>query len=164
MNTVGPARGEQAAPRPAPRLLATLRFAAEKEYLGLARMTAAHVAGLCDLRFSRVTDLRLAVDEACALFLGPVAAVTDTPSGAPSDAPSDVRAGGAPARGGLSLTFEVAAGTLRITVSGPAPRRRPDLDGLGWTLLCALVGEPGWEVLDGIGTLTLTEPVPVTGR
>jgi serine/threonine-protein kinase RsbW len=158
MNSVGPARGEQAAPRPAPRLLAALSFAADKDYLGLARMMATHVAGLLDYPLSRVADLRLAVDEACALFLGPGVAEAGPPPG-PAGPAAD-----AAARIGLSLLFESVAGTLRITVSGPVPRRRPPLDGLGWSLLCALVGEPRWEVLDRIGTLTLTEPLPVARR
>jgi len=125
------------------RRLAVLSFAADKDHLALARMTAMHVAGLAGLPIGRVTDLRLAVDEACALFLA---------------SPAD------PARPGtLTLSFNRLAEYLRISVSGPAPLRPPDENGLGWTMLCALVGEPRWEVRDGIGTLTLTEPIP-TGR
>ncbi len=142
MNPVGHARREPEAFRPAPRLLATLCFSAEKDFLALARSTTTHVAGLLDLPFSRVTDLRLAVDEACALFLTPGSLAPGAEIG------------------GLALVFASFGGELRITVSGPAPLARPDLDGLGWMLLCALVGQPRWEVEQDVGVLTLTEPIP----
>jgi len=131
---------EPPAPVPAPRLLATLSFSAEKDFLALARSTATHVAGLLGLPFSRANDLRLAVDEACALFLA---------------------GGGAnESVGGLALVFTEAGGELRVTVSGPTPTVQPKPDGLGWTLLCALVGEPRWEVEEDVGILTLSEPIP----
>jgi hypothetical protein len=145
-------RGEPVVVRTEPRRLAVLTFAADKDYLALARMTAMHVAGLLGLPIGRVTDLRLAVDEACSVFLagpsGPAAPLL----------PHDRRAAAT-----LTLRFERIAEHLRISVSGPAPLRRPDEDDLGWTMLCALVGSPRWEVRDGVGTLTLTEPIP-TGR
>lgn len=129
--------------------LATVSFAADKDFLALARMMAMHVAGLVGLPIGRVTDLRLAVDEACSLFLvppvGPHAPLLPAPHG--------------PAL--LTLRFDrLAGGYLRISVTGPVPPRRPDEDDLGWTMLCALVGSPRWEVRDGLGTLTLTEPIP----
>jgi serine/threonine-protein kinase RsbW len=143
-------RGEPVIMNAEPQRLAVLTVAADKDYLALARMTAMHVAGLLGLPIGRVTDLRLAVDEACSVFLA-------GPSGpaAPLLAPRRAAT--------LTLRFERIAGQLRIAVSGPAPLRRPDEDDLGWTMLCALVGEPRWEVLDGVGTLTLTDPIP-TGR
>jgi serine/threonine-protein kinase RsbW len=138
--------------RPENRRLASLDFAAEKDFLALARMTAMHVGGLLGLPIGRVTDLRLAVDEACSLFLNP-----NLHTAAGSAPPPD-RTGGR-----LSLRFDRTDATLRIRVTGPAPWRRPDEDDLGWTMLCALVGEPRWEARDGVGTLTMTEPIP-TGR
>lgn len=132
---------EPAAPGPAPRLLATLCFSAEKDFLALARSTATHVAGLLGLPFSRASDLRLAVDEACSLFLA--------------------GRGANDAVGGLALVFAEVAGQLRITVSGPTPITQPDQDGLGWTLLSALVPEPRWEVEQDVGILTLSEPIPL---
>lgn len=151
----GPAegpRGEPVAPRAEPRRLATMTFAADKDYLALARMTAMHVAGLLGLPIGRVTDLRLAVDEACSVFLA-----------GPSGPAAPLLARGRRDAATLTLRFELLAGDLRISVSGPAPLRRPDGDDLGWTMLCALVGSPRWEVQDGVGTLTLIEPIP-TGR
>jgi len=125
--------------------LAVLTIPADKHYVAMARMTALHVAGIVGLPISRATDLRLAVDEACGLFLGLGRAL---PAGPAS----------------LTLTFTRHPDALRVSVSGPAPSRRLlDDDDLGWTLLCALGGEPRWELHDGTGTLTLTEPLS-TGR
>ena len=145
----------EAGPDAAPRRLAVLTFAADKDYLALARMTAMHVAGLLGLPIGRVTDLRLAVDEACAVFLA-----------GPSGPAAPLLPRGRSTAATLTLRFERLAEHLRISVSGPAPLRRPDEDDLGWTMLCALVGSPRWEVRDGVGILTLTEPIPPipTGR
>jgi serine/threonine-protein kinase RsbW len=121
-----------------PERLAVLSFVADRDHLALARMTAMHVAGLAGLPIGRVTDIRLAVDEACSLFLG----------------------GSGPAPGSmLTLRFERLAEFLRITVSGPAPERGPDPEDLGWLMLCALIVRPRWEARDGIGTLTMHEPL-----
>jgi serine/threonine-protein kinase RsbW len=131
------------------RRLALLSFAADKDHLALARMTAMHVAGLAGLPIGRVTDIRLAVDEACSLFLSGLGVSTATRL---SDTGTEIGAM-------LTLRFDQLAQDLRISVSGPAPERRPDADDLGWLMLCALVGRPSWEVRDGIGTLTMTEPL-----
>jgi serine/threonine-protein kinase RsbW len=107
-------------------------------------MTAMHVAGLAGLPIGRVTDIRLAVDEACSLFL----------SGSAGTAPGAM----------LTVRFDRLPQHLRISVSGPAPTRSPDAEDLGWLMLCALVVRPHWEVRGGIGTLTMNEPLsPVAG-
>jgi serine/threonine-protein kinase RsbW len=126
-----------------PRRLAVLSFAADKDHLALARMTAMHVAGLAGLPIGRVTDIRLAVDEACSLFL------------------RDAKPG---AGAMLTVRFDRLASALRIAVSGPAPERSPDAEDLGWLMLCALVVRPLWDVRDGVGTLTMNEPLtPAAG-
>jgi len=122
--------------------LAVLTIPADKHYVAMARMTALHVAGIVGLPIGRATDLRLAVDEACGLFLHHGRASFAGPAS-------------------LTLTFTRHADALRVSISGPAPSRHLlDDDDLGWTLLCALGGEPRWELRDGTGTLTLTEPLP----
>lgn len=141
MDAEGDAARQPAAPGTAPRLLATLCFSAENDFLTLVRSTATHVAGLLGLPFGQANDLRLAVDEACTLFLA---------GGGANDTVGD-----------LVLVFAEVDGDLRVTVSGPTPLARPDLDGLSWTLLCALVGEPRWEVEEDVGILTLNEAIPV---
>lgn len=122
--------------------LAVLTIPADKHYVAMARMTALHVAGIVGLPISRATDLRLAVDEACGLFLQQGRASFAGPAG-------------------LTVTFTRHADALQVGVSGPAPSQRlVHDDDLGWTLLCALGSEPRWELRDGTGTLTLTEPLP----
>jgi serine/threonine-protein kinase RsbW len=152
---VGLPRQEPATDPIRPRRLALLSFAADKDHLALARMTAMHVAGLSGLPIGRVTDLRLAVDEACSLFLSGLSAFAG--STRLSDTGTEIGAM-------LTLRFDRLAEHLRISVSGPAPDRGPDTEDLGWLMLCALVGRPTWQVSDGIGTLTMLEPLsPVAG-
>jgi serine/threonine-protein kinase RsbW len=125
--------------------MAVLSFPADKNYLALARTTAMHVAGLLDLPLSRVTDLRLAVDEACAVFLTAphsAGAVADRPAGAPTV---------------LELRYDLYPGRLCVSVRAPVPASWPEADELGWTMLQALVSEVRTEVADGIGTLVLVE-------
>jgi serine/threonine-protein kinase RsbW len=122
------------------RRMAALRFPADKDYLALARTTAMHIAGLLDLPLGRVTDLRLAVDEACTAFL---------------------TAGRATAADVLDLRYDLLPEALRVSVRGPVPARWPEtVDELGWTMLRALVAEVRTEIDDGIGTLILMAELP----
>jgi serine/threonine-protein kinase RsbW len=123
---------------------AVLTIPADKHYVAVARTAALHVAGIMGLPISRTTDLRLAVDEACALFL------------------DNGRGPGEPAETGrLTVVFTPLADALQVTVSGAAPRRRVFDDELGWTLLRALCeGEVRWEQDGTAARLTLTEPLP----
>lgn len=118
------------------RRMAEMRFPADKEHLALARTTAMHVAGLLDLPLSRVTDLRLAVDEACTAFLT-----------AGRITPADT----------LELRYELLPDRLCISVRGPVPSHWPEVDEVGWSMLQALVSEVHAETVDGIGILTLVE-------
>lgn len=121
--------------------MAALRFPADKDYLALARTSAMHIAGLLDLPLGRVTDLRLAVDEACTAFL---------------------TAGRATAADVLDLRYDLLPGqALRVSVRGPVPARWPEtVDELGWTMLRALVAEVRTEIEAGIGTLILLAELP----
>ena len=135
--------------------LAVLVIPADKHYVAVARTAAVHVAGIMGLPISRTTDLRLAVDEACGLFLHRGAA-----AGAGSGAGAAAGAG-AGAASKLTVSFTRFEETLQIKVSGPAPERQMLDDDLGWTLLRALCGvEVEWEQDDMTATLTLTEPLP----
>jgi hypothetical protein len=139
-------RDRDAASRVHGRRLAALSIPAEQEYLAMARMGAMHVAGLLGFPVSRVTDFRLAVDEACLVFL---------------TAPSEYGDGELPeaVSGMLGLSFESDGARLKVTVRGAAPRHWPDQDDVGWAMLQALVGELRAEVSRGIGTLTLIDPL-----
>ncbi|HET9172367.1 MAG TPA: hypothetical protein VFN97_23270 [Actinospica sp.] len=127
--------------------MAEMAIVADKDYLPLARTSAMQVAALLDLPLPEVADLRLAVDEACTSFL--VAAPGRTVE------PASVTG----AR--LLLCYDRYPDHLLITVSGTAPPLWPIQDELGWETLRAAVGEVRAEVVDGIGTLTLVEPLPM---
>jgi serine/threonine-protein kinase RsbW len=165
--------GEPAAPAggSGARRMAVLSFPADKDYLALARTTAMHVAGLLELPLSRVTDLRLAVDEACASFLtaGRAAAGYGAAGhGAVDDVAADhaaARVDGGTAewdgsRGALELRYDLYPDRLCVSVRAPVPANWPQIDELGWSMLQALVSEVHTEVAEGIGTLVLVEQLP----
>lgn len=129
------------------RRMAALVVPADKDYLALARTATMQIAALLDLPMSRVTDLRLAVDEACTSFL----AVPEDEDGRPAEP------------GNLELRYDRFPDHLLITVAGVAPGRWPTRDELGWEMLRALVGEVRAEVVDGVGVMTLIEPLPDAG-
>ena len=120
--------------------LALLRVPAAEEHVALVRLCTLHLAGTAGLGAVRVSDLRLAVAEACGTFLEP----TPVP--------------GAP-RGDLEVRFGLQRDRLRIQVRGRAPAGWPDR-GLGWLVLCALVGDLSWERDGAAGILTLVEHLP----
>ena len=119
--------------------MVTLTLVADQDYLALARTSAMHVAALLFLPLPRVNDLRLAVDEACTSFLQPAAArIRET----------------------LELSYDRHPASLHVTVRARAPLGWPHRDELGWAMLASLVGEVRVRVRDGIGALTLIEPLP----
>jgi len=129
--------------------MVSLTLVADKDYLALARTSAMHVGALLAFPLARVCDLRLAVDEACLSFL-------DTPAYQDPDLPP------APS-GTLGLAYYRHDAELHVVLRGSVPADWPERHGVGWALLEALVGEVRTEVRDGVGVLTLVEPLP-TGR
>ena len=103
-----------------------LRVPADPAYLAVIRTATDGVAMRLDLTLDQIEDLRIAVDEACALLLDGAAAG---------------RAG--TVESWLHALFQVDAGTdgrLDIRITGP--RGRAPLDtGYPWMLLQALVSE-----------------------
>lgn len=98
---------------------------AHRDFLVLVRSAAAHLGVRIGLPAADVEDFRLAVDEACCLFL----------------------AGGPPAGPTLSCEFTEADGAVAVTVSAPV---RGDFAGaqvgtFGWTLLQSLVDGLWWD-------------------
>lgn len=136
--------------------MATLTLLADRDYLALARTSASHVAALLFFPRPRVSDLRLAVDEACTSFL------RTAPEGADAAGGAD----GAPAASAetqtLELRYDRHPSSLHVTVSGRAPRDWPERDELGWAMLSALVGDVRVSVRDGVGALTLIVPLPTS--
>lgn len=139
VGAAAPARGEDF------QRMAVLTVVANKDYLPLVRTSAMQVAALLELPLPQVIDLRLAVDEACTSFL--------------AQAPRPQSEPGAAARATLCLCYDRCVDRLRVTVRGPAPALWPARDELGWVLLCAVAGEVHAEVVDGVGTLTLVDPL-----
>jgi hypothetical protein len=129
--------------------MVTLRMIADKDYLALARTSAMHIGALLAFPLARVSDLRLAVDEACISFL-------DSPAYRDPDLPY---AACVPP-GILELAYDRHASDLHVTVTGTAPAGWPERHEPGWAVLEALVGEVRAEVRGGEGVLTLIEPLP----
>jgi serine/threonine-protein kinase RsbW len=104
-----------------------VRIPADVVYVSTLRLTAASLAARCDLTIDDIEDLRLAVDEACALLL---------PHASP-DTPLDAR-------------FELSTGRLEVATSvSTGDEAEPDRSGFAWTVLGALASsvdvrkEPG---------------------
>lgn len=111
-----------------------VRVPADGAYVATLRLTAASLASRCDLTVDDIEDLRLAVDEACALLL-------------PHAAPASV----------LSAQFVLAAGRLTVTASVESPdssAATPDRSGFAWSVLSALASEV--EVVGEQGRLAIT--------
>jgi serine/threonine-protein kinase RsbW len=93
-----------------------LSVPARADYVATVRLAAAALSAACDLTVDDIEDLRLAVDEACALML---------PLAAPDSA--------------LDTRFEPTPGCLGVQVSVLAAGETSiDRSGLGWTVLDAL--------------------------
>ncbi|MGH3415135.1 MAG: ATP-binding protein [Actinocrinis sp.] len=120
-----------------------LSIPADREQVVLARSVAGHIAARLGLSMAQLADLRLAVDEACGLFLL---------------APGFGRHGES-----VECRFEEGPAALTVTVSAPAPSTEPDVDDIGWLMLSALVDELTWKAERGVARLTLVKHLPVRG-
>lgn len=117
-----------------------LEVPADPAYLAVLRTATAGLAARLDLTIDEIEDLRIAVDEACALVLGPQpldgsgerhAVEVPAASGLPG-------AGDGPARPVLRARFDLSATGMRVQVSGPA-RTLPGRESFAWAVLEALV-------------------------
>jgi serine/threonine-protein kinase RsbW len=91
------------------------------------------MAARLDFTVDDIEDLRIAVDEACAVLI-PLAE-------------ADAR---------LSASFDLEPGRLQVTVSVPSDATEPpSRNTFAWTVLTALAGEVDARVDDGQVTLTL---------
>jgi serine/threonine-protein kinase RsbW len=104
-----------------------VRIPADVVYVSTLRLAAASLAARCDLTIDDIEDLRLAVDEACALLL---------PHAVPETA--------------LEARFMLATGRLEVeTCVSTSGDSEPDRSGFAWTVLGALASsvdvrkEPG---------------------
>ena len=110
-----------------------LRIPADSAYLAVLRTATAGLAARLDFTLDDIEDLRIAVDEACAMVL---------PQARPD---SD-----------LTCTFDLDAARLTVAVSAECDSPRPpNRGGFAWTVLAALTNEVSAEVEGDTLTVTL---------
>jgi serine/threonine-protein kinase RsbW len=96
-----------------------LRLPATGVYLSVLRSATAGLAARLDFTLEEIEDLRIAVDEACALLLPSAVAGAD-----------------------LDCEFALAADELRVSVTvETSDGAEPARDSFAWTVLSALAGE-----------------------
>lgn len=105
-----------------------LTVPADKDYVVIVRSAVAQLGACLGYTVREITDLRLAVNEACALLV----------AGSPS------------ALGTIECRAELQGDLLRVTLAAPSGAfDTPDPDGLGWTMMAALVDGVAWAQ-DGV--------------
>ncbi|MCU0264864.1 MAG: anti-sigma factor [Actinomycetia bacterium] len=110
-----------------------LRLPADPAYLAVLRTATAGLAARLDFTLDEIEDLRIAVDEACAMLLPDV--VPD---------------------GGLVCRFELTGDGLAVAVTAPTRTGRPPArDNFAWTVLAALAGDVD-AVVDAGHRVTVT--------
>jgi len=115
------------------RDVVVLRLPAVGAYLSVLRTATASIASRLDFTIDDIEDLRIAVDEACAMLL------TQAVPGAD-----------------LECTFELTSAAIRVDVSVlTLDGLEPSRDTFAWTVLTALAGEVG-SSLDADNRVTLS--------
>ena len=110
-----------------------VRLPADGAYLSVLRTATAGLAARLDFTIDEIEDLRIAVDEACAMLLAQVVEGTE-----------------------LHCRFSVAAPTLTVEVTAPTrDGKAPARDTFAWTVLTALAGDVAATV-DSDQHLTIT--------
>ena len=114
----------------------SVRLPASGAYLSVLRTATAGLAARLDFTIDEIEDLRIAVDEACAMLL------QDAVPGAD-----------------LSCEFGLSEEVMRISVRvQTAEDRLPSRDTFAWTVLTALAGEvDATRDADGYVTMTLAK-------
>jgi len=97
--------------------LVVLTLPASSAYLSVLRTVTAGLAARLDFTLDEIEDLRIAVDEACAMLLADAAPEAE-----------------------LSCRFQLESGRIRVDVTSETTRL-PARDTFAWTVLSALVEE-----------------------
>jgi len=119
-----------------------VRVPADVGYVSTLRLTAAGLGARCELTIDDIEDLRLAVDEACALLL------------------PHASAGSA-----LEARFALAYGALQVEASITSIEgAQLDRGGFAWTVLRALVAPVDVRQDNGRITIALTKRREVTAQ
>ena len=113
-----------------------LRLPADSAYLSVLRTATAGLAARLDFTLDEIDDLRIAVDEACAMLL--------------PDAVTGAR---------LTCNFAMSPASMAITVSVPTRGGRlPRRNTFAWTVLTSLAGEVDAQAApDGTVSVLLTK-------
>src|SRR5439155_15234942 len=97
----------------------TIRMPADGAYLSVLRTATAGLAARLDFTLDEIEDLRIAVDEACAMLLAQAVPGAD-----------------------LDCTFTLNGDSIRVGVSVlTLDGQQPSRDTFAWTVLSALAGE-----------------------
>jgi serine/threonine-protein kinase RsbW len=106
------------------RDVVTVRLPADSAYLSVLRTATAGLAARLDFNLDEIEDLRIAIDEACAMLLAQAVPGTD-----------------------LTCEFELTDDAMSIGVSVlTVDGRQPSRDTFAWTVLSSLAGEVDAEV------------------
>jgi serine/threonine-protein kinase RsbW len=132
-DTGGAAPAQSAA---APDDVVTIRLPAAGAYLSVLRTATAGLAARLDFTLDEIEDLRIAVDEACAMLLSQAVPGAD-----------------------LDCRFALESALVRISVSVlTLDGQEPSRDTFAWTVLSALAGEVDSSAgVDNRVTITLTK-------
>jgi serine/threonine-protein kinase RsbW len=106
------------------RDVVTVRLPADSAYLSVLRTATAGLAARLDFNLDEIEDLRIAIDEACAMLLAQAVPGTD-----------------------LTCEFELTDHAMSIGVSVlTVDGRQPSRDTFAWTVLSSLAGDVDAEV------------------
>ncbi len=117
-----------------------LSVPANSTYLAVLRTATAGLAARLALGLEEIEDLRIAVDEACAILLPMAARGSD-----------------------VTCRFGVTPETLRVDVSVPTRKGQtlPGRESFSWQVLTALAGQVGAATADGHATIHLSKRRPI---
>jgi serine/threonine-protein kinase RsbW len=111
-----------------------LRLPADSAYIAVLRTATAGLAARIDFTLDDIEDLRIAVDEACAMVLPQAAAGTS-----------------------LDCSFFLGHASITVSVTAACGKPRlPSQDGFAWTVLSALATDVTAEVEEDRLTIRLT--------
>ncbi|MEV6525312.1 ATP-binding protein [Longispora sp. NPDC051575] len=113
-----------------------LTVPADGAYLSVLRTATAGLAARLHFTLDEIEDLRIAVDEACALLLPAIGNPQDTE---------------------LTCRFDVGPDSLAVAISAPATGALPDTQTFAWRVLAALVADVAAELQSGVATIRMTK-------
>ena len=133
----------QATPHATPADVVTIKLPAAGAYLSVLRTATAGLAARLDFTLDEIEDLRIAVDEACAMLLAQAVPGAD-----------------------LECKFTLSGESIRVAVSVlTVDGRQPSRDTFAWTVLSALAGEVDSAAgVDNRVTITLLKRRSGTAR